>query len=142
MPSIQRRARENWRRCVSPPTTVESTDASQFHIGTLVKSGADTSETSEKDTDGIFLNKTKWKDVKLSTIEQINHDTYLYRFELPREEQPLGLPVGQHVFVRLKRKDTGEMVQRAYTPVSQPGAVGSILFLIKLVSSTWFEKRG
>jgi len=135
LPSIQRKARENWRRCVGPPTTVESTDASQFHIGTLAKSSADTAETSEKETGGVFLDRTKWKDVKLTKIEQINHDSYLYRFELPREDQLLGLPVGQHVFVRLKRKDTGEMVQRAYTPVSKQGAVGSIELLIKLVSS-------
>jgi nitrate reductase (NAD(P)H) len=111
------------------------TDASQFHIGTLVKSGASTSETTDQTTDGIFLDKTKWKDVKLTKIVQINHDTYQYRLDLQREDQPLGLPVGEHVFVRLRRKDTGELVQRAYTPVSQPGAIGSIELLIKLVSS-------
>ncbi|KAL4079389.1 hypothetical protein J3A83DRAFT_4409606 [Scleroderma citrinum] len=104
----------------------------QFHIGTLVKSGADTSETSDQTTNGIFLDRTKWKDVKLTRIVQINHDTYQYRFDLPREDQPLGLPVGQHVFVRLRRKDTGELVQRAYTPVSQQGAIGFIELLVKL----------
>ncbi|KAI9569846.1 hypothetical protein HD554DRAFT_2327805 [Boletus coccyginus] len=104
----------------------------QFHIGTLVKSGTNPSETSDQTADGIFLEKAKWKDVKLSRIVQINHDTYQYRFELPREDLPLGLPVGQHVFARLRRKDTGELVQRAYTPVSQQGAVGFIEFLVKL----------
>ena len=112
------------------------TDASQFHIGTLVKPGADASETSGQTTDGEgeFLDRTKWKDVKLTRIVKINHDTYQYRFDLPREKQPLGLPVGQHVFVRLRRKDTGDLVQRAYTPVSQQGAIGFIELLIKLVS--------
>jgi nitrate reductase (NAD(P)H) len=37
------------------------------------------------------------------------------------------------VYVRLKRKDTGEVVQRAYTPVSKDDAVGYIDFLIKSV---------
>lgn len=100
-----------------------------------MKSGTNPSEISDQTADGIFLDKTKWKDVKLSQIVQINHDTYKYRFELPREDQPLGLPVGQHVFARLKRKDNGDLVQRAYTPVSQQGAVGFIEFLVKLVSS-------
>ena len=57
----------------------------------------------------------------------------MYRFALQSAEQPLGLPVGQHVFVRLRRKDTGEMVQRAYTPVSRADARGSVEFLIKCV---------
>ncbi|KAI5996354.1 hypothetical protein EDD15DRAFT_2419061 [Pisolithus albus] len=104
----------------------------QFHIGTLVKSGAENADASDEKPDGQFLERTKWKDVKLTRIEQVNHDSFLYRFELPRPDQPLGLPVGQHVFVRLKRKDTGELVQRAYTPVSLEGAVGFIEFLIKL----------
>lgn len=100
-----------------------------------MKSGSNASETSDQTNDGIFLDKTKWKDVKLTRIVKINHDTYQYRLDLPREDQPLGLPLGQHVFVRLRRKDSGELVQRAYTPVSQPGAIGSIELLIKLVSS-------
>jgi nitrate reductase (NAD(P)H) len=87
-------------------------------------------------SDGAFLERNKWNRVSLCDIKQINHDSYLYRFALPNADQQLGLPVGQHVFVRLRRKDTGEMVQRAYTPVSQQGAVGFIEFLIKCISST------
>jgi nitrate reductase (NAD(P)H) len=53
-------------------------------------------------------------------------------------------PVGQHVFVRLRRKVKrnasrhdevvleGEMIQRAYTPVSLSDAKGEIDLLIKL----------
>ncbi|KAI6043890.1 hypothetical protein EDC04DRAFT_3056554 [Pisolithus marmoratus] len=104
----------------------------QFHIGTLVKSGAESADSDEQAPDAPFLERAKWKDVKLTRIVQVNHDSFLYLFELPRPDQLLGLPVGQHVFVRLKRKDTGEVVQRAYTPVSREGAVGSIEFLIKL----------
>ncbi|KAG2156759.1 uncharacterized protein EDB93DRAFT_866595 [Suillus bovinus] len=103
----------------------------EHHIGTLV-----TSLTKEEpittQSDEIFLERSRWKEVKLCTIKQINHDSYLYRFALPKRDQLLGLPVGQHVFVRLRRQDTGEMVQRAYTPVSQQGTAGFIDFLIKL----------
>nr|AGO04408.1 nitrate reductase [Pisolithus tinctorius] len=104
----------------------------QFHIGTLVKSGTGNADPDDKTADGEFLERAKWKDVKLTRKVQVNHDTFLYRFELPRPDQPLGLPVGQHVFVRLKRKDTGELVQRAYTPVTPEGAVGFIELLVKL----------
>lgn len=87
--------------------------------------------SEDESVDSVVLHKTKWKNVELCKIEQVNHDSYLYRFALPNVDLPLGLPVGQHVFARLKRKDTGEVVQRAYTPVSQQGAVGFIDFLIK-----------
>ncbi|KIJ15906.1 nitrate reductase [Paxillus involutus ATCC 200175] len=104
----------------------------EFHIGTLSDTIPKEGASVEEESGEVFLNRTRWKNVKLCNIERVNHDSYLYRFALPKEEQPLGLPVGQHVFVRLKRKDTGEVVQRAYTPVSREGAVGFIDFLIKL----------
>jgi nitrate reductase (NAD(P)H) len=106
----------------------------QHHIGTLVTSlTKDTPTTTQ--SDGTILERSRWKSVRLCDIKQISHDSYLYRFALPKGDQLLGLPVGQHVFVRLRRQDTGEMVQRAYTPVSQQGTVGFIDFLIKCIFS-------
>lgn len=78
-----------------------------------------------------FLHKSKWKSVRLQKVTPISPDTSIFRFALQMPDQPLGLPVGQHVFVRLKRKDTGEVVQRAYTPVSREREVGHIDLLIK-----------
>jgi len=52
----------------------------------------------------------------------------------------MGLPIGQHVYVRLRRKVThkedaeivhGELVQRAYTPLSRPHDRGTVDLLIK-----------
>lgn len=77
----------------------------------------------------------------MTSIERISHDSFIYQFALDRPDQPLGLPIGQHVYVRLRRKvqpsdDSavveGEMVQRAYTPVSRSDAKGHIDLLIKL----------
>lgn len=81
-----------------------------------------------------FLSPRLWGQITLTNCEAVNHDTRLYRFALPCPDQPLGLPTGQHVFIRLRRKDTGELVQRAYTPVSGRDAKGYIEFLIKSVS--------
>jgi nitrate reductase (NAD(P)H) len=109
------------------------TGATQFHIGTLLK-GADDIEPESPADDEVsptFLHKTKWKPVNLVNITPISPDTSIFRFALQAAEQPLGLPVGQHVFVRLRRKDTGEMIQRAYTPVSREREVGHIDLLIK-----------
>ena len=63
----------------------------------------------------------------------MSHDSAIYRFALASPEQALGLPVGQHVYARLRRKDSGEAVQRAYTPVSQQSDRGHIDLLIKYV---------
>lgn len=109
-----------------------------FHIGTLVPGGA-SADAELPDTIEIsptFLHKTKWKPVKLQNISPISPDTSIFRFALQAPDQPLGLPVGQHVFVRLRRKDTGEIVQRAYTPVSREQEVGHIDLLVKMYLPT------
>lgn len=104
----------------------------QYHIGTLEDSEKATDVVTASSPDAVFLEPKTWKPVTLTDIEQINHDSYLYRFSLGSDQQPLGLPTGYHVYVRLKRKDTGVLVQRAYTPVSRHDAVGCIEFLVKI----------
>lgn len=91
---------------------------------------------------GSVLHRKKWKASKLVSIENVSHDSRVYRFALESPEQPLGLPIGQHVFVRLKRKAKpgeissvidSDIVQRAYTPVSRSNATGHVDLLIKYV---------
>jgi len=138
---------------------VHSTDArkrlADFHIGTLVVDEAPApvdlgpsslAVAAAAPPDSTFLSKTKWKGAKLVSIDYVNHDSRIYRFALEHPQQPLGLPVGQHVFARLRRKAgragegapsvvapvEGELVQRAYTPVSRQGAEGFLDLLIKV----------
>jgi nitrate reductase (NAD(P)H) len=104
----------------------------QFHIGTLAGAPMQSAPVeADDDPHKPFLDAKRWKKVVLTDVKMINHDSAIFRFALQASDQPLGLPVGQHVFVRLKRKDTGEVVQRAYTPVSRQNVVGEIDFLIK-----------
>ena len=124
---------------------IHSADArkqlADFHIGTLV--GTQSSKKFEdEETSGSFLHPKKWKQVKLSRIEGVSKDTKIFRFQLSDAEE-LGLPFGQHVYVRLRRKVAhkerseivqGEVVQRAYTPLSKRNAKGFIDLLIKYVS--------
>jgi nitrate reductase (NAD(P)H) len=116
-----------------------------FHIGTLEKKAvSNVTVNAAAEIEPIFLNKTKWKKGKLVDVEVVSHDSRVFRFALEKPEQALGLPIGQHVFVRLRRKVKrdglrhdevvvdGEMIQRAYTPVSLSDAKGEIDLLIKL----------
>jgi nitrate reductase (NAD(P)H) len=103
--------------------------------------------------DPTFLSKTSWKAAELVSIDRVNHDSRVYKFALERVDQDLGLPCGMHVYARLKRKATtrlttnvervdededgdeeegGEMVMRAYTPVSSSNAKGFLELLIKV----------
>lgn len=111
-----------------------------FHIGTLVGQMALKPDDVEGDSQGAFLNPSKWKKVQLTGIQSLSKDSNIYRFALEREDQELGLPIGQHVYVRLSRKIAGaeknelvqgELVQRAYTPVSRQSDRGFIDLLIK-----------
>ncbi|GAA5820633.1 hypothetical protein JCM11251_003085 [Rhodosporidiobolus azoricus] len=146
--------------CTDDFMAIHSVDAkmrlADFHIGTLVEEDQPSSppiETApvEFDPNATFLDKKKWKGAKLVSIDYVNHDSRLYRFALDHLDQPLGLPVGQHVYARLRRKVCpgdaeatgadkqvleGELVQRAYTPVSRQGARGYLDLLIKVYFRT------
>lgn len=89
--------------------------------------------------DEAFLHRAQWKTARLSKITPASHDSFVFRFELDHPNQPLGLSVGQHVFVRLRRKTTGELVQRAYTPVTKQDENGVVDLLVKVYypNSVW-----
>lgn len=111
----------------------------QFHIGKLETSGVKptTPDEVEKpyDPSKPFLDPKKWKASQLIHKKIISHDSRIFRFALQHEDQILGLPVGQHVYLRVKRTNaTGEVetVQRAYTPYSSNTQRGFIDILIKV----------
>ncbi|RFU72701.1 nitrate reductase [Trichoderma arundinaceum] len=83
-----------------------------------------------------FLEPNTWKKVRLVYKRDISHDTRIFRFALSHDDQILGLPIGQHVYLRLKttNSETGEVdiVQRAYTPYSCSTQHGFIDLLIKV----------
>jgi nitrate reductase (NAD(P)H) len=135
---------------------IHSSDAKrqlvQFHIGTFETSpSAATSAPVDAEAvdgpDSPFLVKNRWKPAVLESIENVSHDSRIYRFALGHPDQPLGLPIGAHAYTRLKRKvlrpkaggaegetelvEGDQWVQRAYTPVSLPDARGFIDLLIK-----------
>ncbi|KAF5373120.1 hypothetical protein D9758_001489 [Tetrapyrgos nigripes] len=120
----------------------------QYHIGSLPSASkkttsSETSKSTSDDPSTPFLNPKQWKKLKLTDIVQSNYNSFTFHFGLEHSDQTLGLPVGQHVFLRLKSKQTGEMVQRAYTPISRSDEKGRITFLIKVYfPSPQFPKGG
>ena len=128
---------------------IHSSDAKKrladFHIGSLLQD-IRTKTFEEDEPSGPFLHPKKWKKVVLVNVKDVSGNAKIFRFSLPYQEQELGLPVGQHVYVRLRRniahqdnagKEQGELVQRAYTPLSERRTKGFIDMLIKYVSSTY-----
>ncbi|KAK4066872.1 hypothetical protein Trihar35433_7299 [Trichoderma harzianum] len=113
-----------------------------YHIGKLEQpsessgSAMAASPQTQDDPSKPFLEPKVWKKVLLVQKREVSHDSRIFRFALPHEDQPLGLPVGQHVYLRIKKfdKTTGktEIVQRAYTPYSGSTQRGFIDLLIKV----------
>ncbi|KXN90611.1 Nitrate reductase [NADPH], partial [Leucoagaricus sp. SymC.cos] len=118
---------------------IHSSDAKKklagFHIGTL-DGAISTKVESDTEVSGSFLDPKKWQKVFLVSVTDVSKDTKIYRFALGNQEQELGLPFGQHVYVRLYRKVTGELVQRAYTPLSERSAKGFVDILVKIYYPT------
>lgn len=78
----------------------------------------------------VALNPKKWIDFELVEKTEISHDTRLFKFKLQSEEHRLGLPVGYHMFTQAKIN--GNLVMRAYTPVSSDDDVGSFTLCVKV----------
>lgn len=76
------------------------------------------------------LNPDAFQKFALSEKIEISHDTKLFRFKLNHPQQRLGLPLGQHMYVRADID--GKEVQRAYTPVSSDDDLGHFDLLIKV----------
>jgi nitrate reductase (NAD(P)H) len=104
---------------------------SRYHVGTLTDERLlhKVQSVDDDDASGPFLNMT-WKNATLLSVEDVSKDSKIFRFALQRPDQELGLPIGQHIYVRLRRKN-GEVVQRAYTPVSYRDERGVVSFLVK-----------
>lgn len=112
-----------------------------YHIGKLEQplspsTGPLLKSDNQYDPSKAFLDPKIWKKVRLVHKREISHDSRIFRFALPHEDQLLGLPAGQHIYLRVKKVDKAsgkvEIVQRAYTPYSSRTQRGYIELLIKI----------
>lgn len=82
-----------------------------------------------KDEDGYIK-------LKLGKKIKITGDTFIFRFSFKDPDHTFGLPIGKHVFFAATmptlENQTGELVERKYTPISSVQNSGYVDFVIKI----------
>lgn len=79
----------------------------------------------------VALKPQEYQKFKLQKITPVNHNVTVFRFSLPTPQHRLGLPIGQHMFLRFTDKDN-KPISRPYTPISSDDELGYFDLLIKL----------
>lgn len=111
-----------------------------YHIGSLDEpsklilgegeTGAAEENSSEPEL--TFLKPRSWAKAILHSKRSISWDTRIFTFKLEHDKQTLGLPVGQHLLLRIRDPVTGEAVVRSYTPISETSRRGYTDVLVKI----------
>ena len=70
-------------------------------------------------------------DLKLESVEDINHNTKKFRFALPDSNDVSGLQIASALITKYKGPEMEKPVIRPYTPVSDEDARGYLDFVIK-----------
>ncbi|OJD15870.1 hypothetical protein AJ78_03923 [Emergomyces pasteurianus Ep9510] len=114
---------------------------SHYHIGSLDASSqkalkSDCDEKALSPSREIFLDSRTWAPATLSDKAIVSPDARRFTFKLSHDSQNPGLPVGKHVMLKINDPSTNEAIIRAYTPISQPNATGTMDLLVKLYHST------
>ncbi|KAI5837779.1 nitrate reductase [Morchella snyderi] len=120
----------------------------KYHIGSLSESSrlalleqGNADSTSDQST-GTFLNPRAWSKATLIGKKVVSWDSRIFTFSLNSPEQILGLPVGQHLLIKVKDQVTGEVITRPYTPMSTDAEKGVVHLLIKIYFDTPTTKGG
>ncbi|APA05753.1 hypothetical protein SS1G_01885 [Sclerotinia sclerotiorum 1980 UF-70] len=109
-----------------------------YHIGTLSPSARTSLLNPEplssepQSLRPVFLQPKTWQKAILTSKKAISSDSRIFSFTLNHAEQIIGLPVGQHVMMRLRDPVTREAIIRSYTPLSLGTDKGILDILIKI----------
>lgn len=76
-----------------------------------------------------FLNPKEYQELPLEAKEKLSSNVYRFSFKLPRPQDVIGLPIGQHVAI--KATIDGQSVSRSYTPTSNNMDIGILELVIK-----------
>ncbi|EGC38825.1 hypothetical protein DICPUDRAFT_91353 [Dictyostelium purpureum] len=87
-------------------------------------------EKKSNETGSVALDPNEYKKFQLKEKFIVNHNTRIFRFALPNENDILGLPIGQHI--SLRAVVGGKEVYRPYTPISSDEERGYFDLLIKV----------
>ncbi|KAL8697180.1 MAG: hypothetical protein Q9224_002438 [Gallowayella concinna] len=122
---------------------------SGYHIGTLDAAAQKTLSEPEvhpanatSEPEPTFLRSRVWTTAPLHSKQIISSDTRIFTFRLAHEAQTVGLPIGQHLMIRLRDPVTREAIIRSYTPLSDPQKTGYLDVLVKVYFDTTTAKGG
>ncbi|KAK1980938.1 hypothetical protein LZ30DRAFT_107615 [Colletotrichum cereale] len=120
-----------------------------YHIGTLdeanrkkLAEGEIVLEDDDKTSRSVFLQTKTWTKGVLSEKKKVSSDSKIFTFTLEHPDQMVGLPVGQHLMMRLRDPVTRDAIIRAYTPISEGTEKGKLDVLIKIYYDTPDRKGG
>lgn len=119
-----------------------------YHIGTLDGAAKMALAQREASSDPpaeprpTFLQSRAWSTAALHSKQIISWDTRIFTFQLQHATQTLGLPVGQHLMIRLRDPKTHEAIIRSYTPISATTKAGFLDVLVKVYFDTQGAKGG
>ncbi|KAK3699979.1 hypothetical protein LTR37_016223 [Vermiconidia calcicola] len=119
----------------------------QYHIGTLDDAGKAAFKMQPEKPQSMkprpfFLEPRSWRKATLHSKQTVSWDTRVFTFKLEHDEQSLGLPVGLHLFIRLRDPATREAIIRSYTPISTPSKQGFVDVLVKIYFDAGERKGG
>lgn len=69
--------------------------------------------------------------LKVTEVEDINHNTKRLRFELPEKDMVSGLTIASAVLTKFKGENDAKATLRPYTPISDEGDRGFVDLLVK-----------
>ena len=119
-----------------------------YHIGTLDNASklalSEVGVSSEPSTEkrDTFLQSRTWTKAILHAKKIVSWDTRIFTYQLEHDEQTLGLPIGQHLMIRLRDPATREAIIRSYTPISDTKKKGFMDVLVKVYFATNSTKGG
>lgn len=108
----------------------------KYHIGTLDKASAralkNNSSVGSDEPREVFLRSREWTKATLTEKKNVSWDTRIFVFDLEHKKQTLGLPIGQHLMIKVQDSTNKEVVIRSYTPMSDTNLVGKMELLVKI----------
>ncbi|KAJ7216157.1 nitrate reductase [Mycena rebaudengoi] len=116
-----------------------------YHIGPLdpasLKLLSDVADSPRINKEGpqrpVFLQPKAWSKALLASKTFVSADTSILTFTLDHAAQRVGLPVGQHLLLRLREPATRAALIRAYTPISDSAIEqGRLRVLVKIYYAT------
>ncbi|KAI0132459.1 hypothetical protein BJ170DRAFT_592414 [Xylariales sp. AK1849] len=119
-----------------------------YHIGSLdeasqaVLAAGETVAAESTEPRGTFLQAKVWTKGILSEKKKLSADTKIFTFNLEHDSQVVGLPIGQHLMMRLRDPVTREAIIRSYTPISESTEQGKLHVLVKVYYDSPERKGG